>query len=50
MEACYQGNVKKVKKVLASHNKHPIDPRIAVTNEGHNGIHLAVLNGSYKNI
>ena len=31
LEACYQGNVKTVKKVLGSQNKHPIDIKKALT-------------------
>lgn len=27
LEACYQGNVQVVKKVIENKNKHPIDPR-----------------------
>jgi ankyrin repeat protein len=42
--------VKKVKKGVSNQNKHPIDPKRALTDEGKNGIHLATLSGSYKNL
>ena len=48
MEACYQGNFQRVKKILTGKSKHPIDPRSVVTAEGKNGIHLATISGSYK--
>lgn len=50
LEACYQGNVPMVEKVVASKSKHPIDPKNALTDEGKNGIHLATMSGSYKNL
>lgn len=50
LEACYQGNVNMVQKVVTSKNKHPIDPNTALTDEGKNGIHLATISGSYRNI
>lgn len=50
MEACYQGDVRRVKQGVSNRNKHPIDPKRALTDEGKNGIHLATLSGSYKNI
>jgi hypothetical protein len=31
LEACYQGNVQIVLKVVASKSKHPIDPKNALT-------------------
>ena len=37
-------------KVLASKSKHPIGPECALTDEGKNGIHLATISGSYKNV
>ena len=49
LEACYQGNIKNVKKVVESKGKHPIDPTKVVTIEGQNGIHLATISGSYRN-
>lgn len=39
-----------VQKVVTSKNKHPIDPNTALTDEGKNGIHLATISGSYRNI
>ncbi len=30
-------------------NKHPIDPKTSLTDEGKNGIHLATVSGSYRN-
>ena len=39
-----------VKKVVSSKNKHPIDAKTAATDEGKNGIHLATISGSYRNI
>lgn len=50
LEACYQGDVKRVKRGVANQNLHPIDPRRAFTDEGKNGIHLATISGSYRNI
>ena len=50
MEACYQGNVNIINRVVNSKSKHPVDPRNAVTQEGKNGIHLATVSGSYNNI
>lgn len=50
MEACYQGDVALVQKVIASKSEHPIDPRSALTDEGKNGIHLATVSGSYRNV
>lgn len=50
MEACYQGNVGIVQKVVASKSKHPIDPKNSLTDEGKNGIHLATVSGSYRNV
>lgn len=31
LEACYQGNVQMVQKVVSSKSKHPVDPRTAAT-------------------
>lgn len=39
-----------VQKVVASKNKHPIDPKTAATDQGKNGIHLATISGSYRNV
>ena len=50
LEACYQGEIKAVKKVLSSQNKHPIDIKKALTDEGKNGIHLATISGSLRNV
>jgi ankyrin repeat protein len=50
LEACYQGDVKRVKRGVANQNLHPIDPRRAFTDEGKNGIHLATISGSYRNV
>lgn len=50
LEACSQGNVHMIQKVIASKCKHPIDPKCALTDEGKNGIHLATISGSYKNV
>jgi len=33
-----------------SKNKHPIDPKNSLTDEGKNGIHLATISGSYRNV
>lgn len=31
LEACYQGDINLIKKVTSNKNKHPIDPRAALT-------------------
>ena len=49
LEACYQGDVPLVKRVVASKSRHPIDPKRVQTDEGKNGIHLATVSGSYRN-
>lgn len=50
LEACYQGDVKKVKECVANKSKHPLDPRRCCNDEGKNGIHLATLSGTYRNL
>ena len=50
LESCYQGEVQRVKEVVANKTKHPIDPRGCLTDQGKNGIHLATISGSYRNI
>lgn len=49
LEACYQGDVKRVKQGVINRNRHPIDPPRALTDEGKNGIHLATISGTYRN-
>ena len=49
LEACYQGNIPIVERVISSKTKHPVDPKSAITDQGKNGIHLATVSGSYKN-
>jgi ankyrin repeat protein len=50
LEACYQGDVKKIKDVISNKTKHPVDPKKCVNDEGKNGIHLATLSGTYRNL
>lgn len=50
LEACYQGEVKRVKECVSNKSKHPLDPRRCVNDEGKNGIHLATLSGTYRNL
>jgi hypothetical protein len=39
-----------VQKVISSKSKHPIDPKISTTDDGQNGVHLATVSGSYRNV
>ena len=50
LEACYQGEIKKIKECIANKSKHPLDPKTCINDEGKNGIHLATLSGTYRNL
>ena len=39
-----------IQKVLENKSHHPINPGKVFTMDGLNGIHLATINGSYRNI
>lgn len=42
--------MKRVKRGVSNQNRHPIDTRLVCTDEGKNGIHLATISGSYRNV
>ena len=39
-----------MKECISNKTKHPLDPKKCLNDEGKNGIHLATLSGTYRNL